>query len=178
MNWLLTDRQGSVRDVALVGADGDSTTLTITDHLTYDGFGQISWQSSATDQPRFGYDGMRYDPATDLNLTPNRPYDPGAGNWLKPDPIGFLGGQTNTNEFCGNGPTNGTDPSGLLEDCGWALPSWSDFWFYETNPTKMDKDLQRDQKIAYGVSKVSLAAAAGLAYASAAGISSGWHGGH
>ena len=32
--------------------------------------------------------------------------------FLNPDPLGFGGGQTNLSEFCGNSPTNATDPSG------------------------------------------------------------------
>jgi RHS repeat-associated protein len=56
---------------------------------------------------------MPFDAVTDLNFAAKRPYDPSAATWLKPDPSGFGGGQANLSEFCGNSPTNGTDPTGL-----------------------------------------------------------------
>ena len=40
-------------------------------------------------------------------------YDPATQRRLTQDPIGFLGGQTNLSEYCGNAPTDETDPSGL-----------------------------------------------------------------
>jgi hypothetical protein len=40
-------------------------------------------------------------------------YDPRVGRWLNEDPIEFAGGDTNLYRYCGNGPTNATDPSGL-----------------------------------------------------------------
>ena len=56
---------------------------------------------------------MRFDAATGFYLSMTRPYDPRTGDWVKPDWIGFLGGQANLSEFCGNDPTNATDPSGM-----------------------------------------------------------------
>ena len=106
--------------------------MTITDHLTYDGFGQISWQSSATDQPRFGYDGMPFvtlgdasDPvAPGLSYANARWYDPVTGNFVSQDPLGFGGGQTNTSEYCGNGPTNYVDPSGEYDSSLNLVPQY------------------------------------------------------
>ena len=94
--------------------------MSISDHLTYDGFGQISWQSSATDQPRFGYDGMPFvnlgdasDPvAPGLYIDGKRPDDPTSDDFIQPDPSGFPSGQTNENEYCWNSPTNYVDPTG------------------------------------------------------------------
>ena len=51
------------------------------------------------------------DPATGLQLNGKRWYDPGAGTWLSEDPSG-LGPDVNPYRYCGNSPTNGTDPSG------------------------------------------------------------------
>ncbi len=40
-------------------------------------------------------------------------YDPETGRFVSEDPIGFSAGDTNLNRYVGNGPVNGTDPSGL-----------------------------------------------------------------
>ena len=109
VNWLLTDNQGTVRDVARFAAG----TTSVVDHLVDDAFGQVTWQSSATNQPTFMYQGMWQDPATGLSSTPTRIYDPATGTWLGPDRAGFNAGDTNLYRFCGNSPTNYTDPSGM-----------------------------------------------------------------
>jgi RHS repeat-associated protein len=86
-----------------------------------DSFGQVSSQSSgdAADQPSFIYDGMWAGAAsaTGLDYDIDRWYDAVNGLFVNQDPIGFGGGQTNTEAFCGNSPTNFTDPLGLC-DCG------------------------------------------------------------
>ena len=109
VNWLLTDNQGTVRDVARFAAG----TTSVVDHLVDDAFGQVTWQSSATNQPTFMYQGMWQDPATGLSSTPTRIYDPATGTWLGPDRAGFNAGDTNLYRFCGNSPTNATDPTGM-----------------------------------------------------------------
>ena len=45
-------------------------------------------------------------------INQSRWYDPSVGRWLSEDPISFAGGDANLYRYCGNGPTNGTDPSG------------------------------------------------------------------
>ncbi len=40
-------------------------------------------------------------------------YDPTVGQFIEEDPIGFDDGGTNLYTYCGNNPTNETDPSGL-----------------------------------------------------------------
>jgi RHS repeat-associated protein len=116
VNWLLADAQGSVRDVVRgTYADGATTTAAV-DHVFLDAFGDQTTPQTATDsqyQTQIGFAGMRYIAAVELYLTPNRPYDPSTGDWLQPDPAGFDAGQTNLFEYCGNSPTNATDPSGL-----------------------------------------------------------------
>jgi RHS repeat-associated protein len=85
-----------------------------------DSFGQVSSQSSgdAADQPSFIYDGMWAGAAaTGLDYDIERWYDAVNSVFASQDPTGFGGGQTNTEEFCGNSPTNFTDPLGLC-DCG------------------------------------------------------------
>jgi hypothetical protein len=62
VNWFLTDNQATVRDVVQYSGG----TASLVDHLVYDSFGQITWQSQAANQPRFGYDGMHPDSASGL----------------------------------------------------------------------------------------------------------------
>lgn len=40
-------------------------------------------------------------------------FDPTVGRFMHEDPIRFEGGTSNLDEYCGNSPTNATDPSGL-----------------------------------------------------------------
>ena len=107
VNWLLTDNQGTVRDVVQYGSG-------VVDHLVYGAFGQLVSQSasSAGDQPIFFYDGTWQDPITGLNKMGARWYDALDAVFDSYDPDSFGGGQTNLMEYCGNSPTNATDPSG------------------------------------------------------------------
>ena len=67
VSWLLADNEGTVRDVATYNA-GTGTT-TIADHLVYDAFGNIAWQTPNTGQPRFTYTGQQFDAATSCIIT-------------------------------------------------------------------------------------------------------------
>ncbi len=115
VNWYLTDGQGTVRDVVQLL----SGVATVVDHVVYGSFGNATqgdnFLGDFTDDPppEFGFNGMRLDPATGLYTADFRFYDPLTGNWLSQDPLGFAAGQTNLSEYCGNSPTNATDPSGL-----------------------------------------------------------------
>jgi len=55
---------------------------------------------------------MAYDEASGTNVTPTRRYDPNTGRWDSPDTDGFKAGDTNLYRYCGNSPTNATDPNG------------------------------------------------------------------
>ena len=57
--------------------------------------------------------GQPFDAATGLQNNLNRWYDASVGRWLGQDPIGFDGGDDNLYRYCGNGPADGADPSGL-----------------------------------------------------------------
>ena len=107
--WPLADNQGSVRDVAV--RNPQSGTTLIADHLVYNSFGQLTSQTSAAVDFVFGYAGGMTDWTTGLQLNGKRWYDPGVGTWLSEDPSG-LGPDVNPYRYCGNSPTNGTDPSG------------------------------------------------------------------
>jgi RHS repeat-associated protein len=112
VSWMLTDNQGTVRDVAQLSGD----TTSVVDHLLYDSFGQLSSQTDSDYQPRFLYTGAQLDPLTNLYYNRARWYDPADGVWLSQDPLGFAAAQTNTSEYVGNSPTNGTDPSGMMTE--------------------------------------------------------------
>jgi hypothetical protein len=49
-----------------------------------------------------------------LQNNDNRWYNAIIGRWLSQDPLG-LGPDTNPYRYCGNGPANGSDPSGLVQ---------------------------------------------------------------
>ena len=65
VNWLLTDNQGTIRDVVRLV----SGTPTVENHLTYAAFGNLTAQmfTAAGDQPTFYTNGTYLDPLTGLN---------------------------------------------------------------------------------------------------------------
>jgi RHS repeat-associated protein len=72
------------------------------------------------------YTGRRLDPVTGLQINRNRFYASHLGRWVNRDPIGYRSGQTNLYGYVNEGPTNHTDPLGLLRDCDgeWADCVW------------------------------------------------------
>jgi RHS repeat-associated protein len=110
VSWYLADNLGSVRDMVQYS---DSTT-SVVDHVIFDSFGNATQGAGFTSDslPEFGFQGMRVDPTTGLNITTNRQYDPTTANWISQDPAGFAAGDTNLSRFVGNSPTNAIDPSG------------------------------------------------------------------
>jgi RHS repeat-associated protein len=110
VKWALADHLGTVRDVV----DSSGTLIT---HRKYDAFGNLV--SGSTDPGWYlGYTGRFFDLHTGLQWNWQRWYDPKTGRWLSPDPINFLAGDTNLYRYVGNGPTNYTDPSGLVATDG------------------------------------------------------------
>jgi len=107
--WALGDNQNTVRDVV-----EDNGTLE--QHIAYSPFGQqvsgLTTTGSVVANFAFGYTGTYTDPVTNLQLHGVRWYNPGSQRWLTQDPLG-LGPDTNPYRYCGNGPTDGIDPSGL-----------------------------------------------------------------
>jgi RHS repeat-associated protein len=104
--WALTDNQGTVRDLAQY--DPSTQTTSIVDHVVYTAFGNTSAPPTNFD---FGYTGCYYDADTGLQWNQNRWYNPSIQRWMSQDPSG-LGPDSNPYRYCGNGPTDGTDPSG------------------------------------------------------------------
>ncbi len=106
--WYLTDKLGTVRDV-------DSTSGTNLDHIVYDSFGNIVTETNATNGDRFKFAGMEYDATTGQSYDRARYYDEAIGRFMAQDPMGFQAGDEDLYRYVGNGPTDATDPSGLIK---------------------------------------------------------------
>jgi RHS repeat-associated protein/uncharacterized delta-60 repeat protein len=104
--WLLTDNQGTVRD--LVDFSG-----TPRNHIVYNSFGQVVSQTNVAYQTVFGYTGQQTDAETGLDYDRARYYDPADGRFISQDPLSFAGGDTNLYRYADNSPSNGSDPTGL-----------------------------------------------------------------
>jgi RHS repeat-associated protein len=95
-----------------------AAATTVVTHNVYSSFGQlVSSTNPATGDPAtvactIGYAGGIYDPALSSEYFASRWYDAESGTWFSPDPADA---DINTYRYCGNGPTDGTDPSGLEE---------------------------------------------------------------
>jgi RHS repeat-associated protein len=108
--WALTVHENSVRDLATYNSGTDVTT--VANHRIFDSFGNLKSETNAAVDCLFGYTGRQLDKATGLQNNLNRWYDAKVGRWASRDPIGFNAGQMNLYCYCGNGPTNATDPRG------------------------------------------------------------------
>jgi RHS repeat-associated protein len=110
-NYFFTrDHLGSVREMT-------DNTGAIRARYDYDPYGrQTKLQGDLAAD--FGYAGMYYHPASGLNLTYFRAYDPNLGRWPSRDPIGEAGG-INLYDYVANNPINRIDPFGLRDwSCG------------------------------------------------------------
>ena len=117
----LTDNQGTVRDLAVV----NSGVTTVVNHRIFTAFGQMLSQTNPTTTPPtaasvdclFGYTGLPFDTASGFNMSLTRPYSPATGRWAKRDDSDLTAGP-DPYQYCGNSPTNATDPTGL-DDVRW-----------------------------------------------------------
>jgi len=105
--WPLVDHLGTVRDLAK--QDG-----TIAAHYKYDSFGNVT--SGDISKTRYLFTSREFDSATKLQYNRARYYDAAVGRWISEDPKEYAAGDSNLYRYCGNGPVNQTDPSGLW---GW-----------------------------------------------------------
>ena len=128
--WTLSDHQGSVRD-AVYYDDATQTTTHIL-HREFDSFGTFSsvYPDSGFDADTVtipqAFTGRLYDENTGLYDYRARWFDPTTGNFISEDPISFSSGDANLYRYCGNSPTNYTDPSGN---------SWVSHWWNEASGT-------------------------------------------
>ena len=90
--------------------------LPATDTIVYDGFGDITSETSPTNGGNLKFQGMYWDGPVGEYDDKARPYNPSTATFGGMDPDGFGGGSTNLYSFTGNDPTNATDPSGLNEE--------------------------------------------------------------
>ncbi|AFY47866.1 RHS repeat-associated core domain protein [Nostoc sp. PCC 7524] len=106
-SWYLTDRLGTVRDVA-------NTVGELINSIDYNSFGQILAQTNPSAGDRFTFTGREYDEEIALYYYRARYYDANLGRFISQDPIGFAGQDVNLYRYVGNNPVNATDPSGLI----------------------------------------------------------------
>jgi RHS repeat-associated protein len=116
-HWYLTDRLGSVRDVA--DSSGASE-----DHTDYTAFGVVITQSSASAQGRFCWTGKDFDAQTGLQYNLARYYNPATGTWTSEDLTGFGAGDANLYRYGKNMPTCLVDPTGSVGVAPLPPPGW------------------------------------------------------
>jgi len=108
--WTMTDHQGTVRDLA--GHWVDDTFRV--EHVPYTAFGVPTFPGGLPGAVRTFYAGRDLDRFTGLYNNRARWYDAGAGRFLSEDSLSFAAGDANLYRYCGNSPTNATDPSGHI----------------------------------------------------------------
>jgi RHS repeat-associated protein len=94
---------------------------------SYDTFGRVWTSTTPSTESRFAFTGRDFDPESDLYHYRARYYDPATGQFISADPLAFEAGDGNLYRYVANGPTDGTDPSGLVnEGHHWVsvAPSW------------------------------------------------------
>jgi RHS repeat-associated protein len=106
--YALADNLGNVRDIV-------NTSSTVVDHVIYNSFGQVAYESG-TVHHWASYANGRFDPDTGLVKFGERWYDPAVGRWMSEDPISFAAGDPNVSRYVANGATNGIDPTGLEDN--------------------------------------------------------------
>jgi RHS repeat-associated protein len=105
--WYLPDRMGSIRDIT-------DATGTVQDHINYDGFGNVTYESNPNSaySDRYRWTGREFDSETGLQFNRDRYYDPKSGRWISQDPIGFSAADPNLYRYVRNTPANYRDPNG------------------------------------------------------------------
>ncbi len=102
------DHLGSVREMV------DSSGVSIQAQYDYDSYGRQT-QLAGTQKAGFGYTSFFVEPATMLNLTWFRVYDPNKGRWLERDPLGEFTGN-NLYAYVSNIVMNLIDSLGLIDN--------------------------------------------------------------
>lgn len=104
--WYLTDKLGTVRDLAGI-------TGSIVNHAEFSTFGRIVLQTDNAVSGRYLYTGREFDPDTSLYYYRARLLNPAVGIFLQLDPLGFDGDPSNLYRYVLGSPPNGKDPLGL-----------------------------------------------------------------
>ncbi|GAB6188178.1 Calx-beta domain-containing protein [Thermopirellula anaerolimosa] len=116
--WPLTDRLGTVGDLAVY--DAQTGVTSVANHRVYDSFGNLKSETNAAVDFLFGFTGRAFDETTGFQNNLNRWYDPAVGRWLSQDPLGFHAGDFNVYRYVGNNPALAVDPTGLW----WGWDEW------------------------------------------------------
>jgi RHS repeat-associated protein len=108
VEWYLTDRLGSVRDIVNGGG-------VVTYSVYYDSFGNIpsGAETNPTNGDRFKFTGREWDGEIGQYYSRERYFDARVGRFDSEDPVGFAAGDSNLYRYVENDPTDGTDPYGL-----------------------------------------------------------------
>jgi RHS repeat-associated protein len=110
--WPLGDNLGTVRDLADYNAGTDTTT--VSNHRTYNSFGNITSESNSTIEHCFTYTSRELDKETgDLHYRA-RSLSASIARFLSEDPI--RDDFRLLTRYAVNNPTNATDPSGLKDE--------------------------------------------------------------
>ena len=142
--WTLTDQQGTVRALAC-----DEGATFETWHVKYTAFGVPTRTGGLPALVNTFYAGRDLDRFTGLYNNRARWYDAGAGRFLSEDPLSFAAGDANLYGYCGNSPTNFTDPSGcvaLVDDMIILGLIGLNLWVWGNNAVMADAVVQ-DQPI-------------------------------
>ena len=108
--WYLADQLGTVRDLI-------DNTGNILDHVDFSAFGMVLGETNPSVGDRMmGFAGLERDSVTGMNLAVMRVQNAGTGRWTTQDPLSFAAGDANLYRYVGNGATNATDPTGLIDD--------------------------------------------------------------
>ncbi|WP_041401417.1 RHS repeat domain-containing protein [Planctopirus limnophila] len=138
IKWLLADHLGTIRDVA----EHNAGTTTVTNHLTYSTFGQITGSTAGQPLPHYTFTAREYDEDTGLHWYRARWYDAEVGRFVSEDPIEFSGGDTSLLRYTRNTSTSRKDPSGLKEPYfDWTMygiwcTGYADHYTLKTEPIK------------------------------------------
>ncbi|MFO0968174.1 MAG: RHS repeat-associated core domain-containing protein [Gemmataceae bacterium] len=128
VDFYLTDRQGSVRDVY-------SSTGTLRKEVDYDGYGKIILDTNAGYVDRYGYTGRELQPESQTQYNRGRWYAIFISRWMSEDPLKFSAGDTNLYRPVGNNVTNHTDPNGQVVPliAGLAVLGFELYGLYRAN---------------------------------------------
>jgi RHS repeat-associated protein len=125
--WLLPDRLGSTRDLV-------DNTGTVRNHIIYDAFGKVIFQTHPEVGTRYFYTGREFDTETGLYYYRARYYDPRTGEFLSEDPHRLNKNTANLYRYVKNNPVSAIDPTGK-DDV--SVLSYDAFAAHEPNDIKI-----------------------------------------